>query len=145
MSEPDLSGPVPAAITQYIVDAFPVVDIVTAGGGTFFSIDSEKHWPNFATLVTTDEYDDRSNLSRPGVFRLNIGVSRATFDRLLESRTADDYAVLDRLLPHPEYARQHWVAILNPSVASFDEIVKPLLHEAYDRLAEVRARHQRTS
>jgi hypothetical protein len=33
----------------------------------------------FATLVTSDEYDRFSDLNRPGVFRLNVGVSKRTF------------------------------------------------------------------
>ena len=55
-----------AAIIDYIRETYPDVDILTAGSGTFFSLDPEKHWPNFATLVTSDEYDSASTLSRPG-------------------------------------------------------------------------------
>ena len=72
-----------ADIIRYIIETYPDTDVVTAGGGTFFSIDPEKHWPNFATLVTTDEFDEGpiANLSsRPGVFRLNIGVTGDTSD-----------------------------------------------------------------
>jgi len=43
-----------------------------AGSGTFFSLDPEKHWPNFATLVTSDEYDSASDLSRSGIGKLEI-------------------------------------------------------------------------
>ena len=54
---------------------------------TFFSM-PEKHWPNFATLgESPDQFDEGpiANLSgRPGrVFRLNIGVTGKTFDRVL--------------------------------------------------------------
>lgn len=52
-----------------------------------------------------------------------------------------DYAALDRLVPHPVYARQHWVSILNPSEATLEAVVKPLLAEAHDRLAVQKARH----
>jgi hypothetical protein len=105
-------------------------------GATFFSLD-EKHWPNFATIVTTDEHDDGSpsDLVRAGVFRLNIGVGRQTFERLVGSSTDPDYAALDRIIPHPVYARQRWIAILNPSRETFDQTVKPLIAEAYERLA----------
>ena len=138
----DPSGPDPEAITRYIVKTYPGTDVVTIPGGTFFSLD-EKHWPNFATLVTTDDFDDGSgaNLSRPGVFRLNVGVSRATFDRLVQDTESPDYAALDRILPHPVYARQHWLGILNPSAQSWEIVVKPLLAEAHARLADQRARH----
>ncbi len=135
-----------ADITRYIVETYPDTDVVVAGGGTFFSIDPEKHWPNFATLVTTDEFDEGSiaNLSgRPDVFRLNIGVTGKTFDRVLGDAAREgaqvDYAALDTLLPHPVYARQHWLSVLSPSDETFEAVVKPLLDEAYGILARRRA------
>jgi len=33
------------------------------------------------------------------------------------------------------YAMQHWISILNPSEATFDKVVKPLLDEAHERVA----------
>jgi hypothetical protein len=145
-------APDPETIARRIVEAFPDTDVVTAGGGTFFSCDPQTHWPNFATLVTTDEFDDASNLSRPGVFRLNIGLSRQRFDELVGSGSGQadeadvtaattDYTALDRLLPHPVYARQHWISILNPSATTFDDVVWPLLEEAHDLLAGRAAKH----
>ncbi len=135
-----------AQITRYIIDTYPGTDVVTAGGGTFFSIDPEKHWPNFATLVTTDEFDEGpiANLSgRPGVFRLNIGVTGKTFDRVLGDAAREDahvdHAALDTLLPHPVYARQHWLSVLSPSDDTFEQQVKPLLDEAYGILARRKA------
>jgi Family of unknown function (DUF6194) len=79
------------------------------------------------------------------VFRLNIGVSRDTFRALFgpapsaesDKSTTYDFAALDRLMPHPVYAPQSWVCVLNPSPETF-EAVKPLLAEAYSRVA---ARH----
>src|SRR6476661_8514629 len=118
------TGPDPEAITSTILETWPDTDMVTALGAAFFSLDPEKHFPNFATIVTTDEHDDGepSKLSRPGVFRLNIGVGRATFERVAESMVEPDYAVLDRLLPHPIYARQLWISILNPSDSTFGDV-----------------------
>ena len=127
-----------ASIITYIAETYPDADVVSAGSGTFFSCDPEKHWPNFATLVTSDEYDSESNLSRPGVYRLNIGVGRQTFKRLVGSIRDPDYTALDRVLPHPVYAPQHWISILNPTVTTFDSIVKPLLEEAHERIARAR-------
>lgn len=145
MTESSGHGPGPDTVTQYIADTFPGVDIVTAMGATFFSLDPEKHWPNFATIVTTDEHDmgTPSNLTaRPDVFRLNIGVSRETFDRLVGEVTDPDFAALDRLLPHPVYAKQHWVSILNASAATWESVVKRLLAEAHERIATTSARHR---
>ena len=64
------------AITKYITETFPGVEAVVADGNTFFFYGAERMMP-MVTLVTTDAYDAVSNLSRPGVFRLNIGVSKA--------------------------------------------------------------------
>ena len=137
------AGPDPEAITKEILGRYPETVIAQAMGATFFSLD-EKHWPNFATIVTTDEHDEGapSDLARPGAFRLNIGVGRATFERLVGSMEAPDYAAYDRLLPHPVYAKQLWISILNPSDGTFRDVVLPLVAEAHDRLAAVRVGHQ---
>jgi hypothetical protein len=138
------SGPDPETISRYITTTFPDVDVVGIEGMRFFSLDPEKHWPNFATLVWSDDSDTVSDLSRPGVFRLSMGLDRSTFERIADAAEAKpDYTLLDRVLPHPDYAKQRWVAILNPSEATFEEIVVPLLLEAHDRLAAQRARHPR--
>ena len=56
---------------------------------------------------------------------------------------APDYAAFDQFLPHPVYAKQLWISILNPSDATFRDTVLSLIAEAHDRLAALRAR-QRT-
>lgn len=137
MTSPSLPpGPDPEAIAQVILARYPGTVIARAMGAAFFSLD-ETHWPNFATIVTTDEHDDGepSRLSRPGVFRLNIGVGKASFERLVGEVTEVDHAVLDTIVPHPVYARQRWIAILNPSDATFRDAILPLLDEAHARLA----------
>ena len=132
------SGPTPEDISTWIISTWPETIVAEAMGATFFSLDPSS-WPNFATIVTTDEHDmgAPSNLSaRPGVFRLNIGVGKATFERLAAAWGADpDAAALDTMLPHPVYAAQRWVSILNPSRQTFEAVVQPLLTEAHDRLA----------
>ena len=83
------------------------------------------------------------------MFRLNIGVSRDTFRALFgyapgEESTASadyDFAALDRLMPHPVYAPQSFVCVLNPSLETF-EAVKPLLADAYSIVATRHARSQ---
>ena len=137
-------GPDPDEITSWITTTYPDTVTASALGATFFSLD-EKQWPNFATIVTTDEHDmgTPSDLSRPGVFRLNIGVGKETFEQLVGSAEAPDYAVLDRVIPHPVYAKQRWIAILNPSHETYEHTVKPLIAEAYERLARQRRREAR--
>jgi hypothetical protein len=144
----------PDALTQLISDTFPGVRTVIgegiAVGDRFFfydpdgSLDMQRQFP-FATIVTKDygDYDCASNLNRPGVFRLNIGVSSDTYRSLFGpqprpsvpgggSDPGYDFTVLDQLLPHPVYAPQSWVCVLSPSEQTL-EAVRPLLAEAYDR------------
>jgi hypothetical protein len=131
-----MAGPDPAEITGWITATYPDAVVAEAMGATFFSLNAG-HWPNFATIVTTDEHDvgNPSNLARPGVFRLNIGVGKATFERIVGGVTHPDYAALDTVIPHPVYARQRWIGILNPSRQTFDDVIKPLIAEAYEGLA----------
>ena len=138
------TGPDPEAITRIILERHPGTVTVTAMGATFLSLD-ESHWPNFATIVTTDEHDDGapSRLSeRPGAFRLNLGVSRSTAERVArEAGRTPGQAAFGELFPHPVYAKQHWISILNPTHEQFRDVVAPLVDEAHDRLAASRARH----
>jgi hypothetical protein len=142
-----------ASIIQYISETYAGVEILVgskesgspeiAWGDSFFYYGPDRMLP-FATIVTKDygDFDCASNLNRPGVFRLNIGVSKDTFrslfgPKLSASEPADvaepahDFTSLDRLMPHPVYAPQSWVCVLNPSEETF-ETVRPLLAEAYD-------------
>jgi hypothetical protein len=145
MTTNDHAGPAPEEIVDYIRDTYPETVILEAGGTWFFSFDPEKHFPNFATIVTNNDYDDGSDLDRPGVYRLNLGLSRATFERLvgdaLDPALPSEYTALDTLLPHPTYAAQLWISILNPSATTYRDVVIPLIAEAHDRLATQHARH----
>lgn len=149
----------PDAITRYIVETFDGVDVVAASGDAFFFYDSgdgtqpDRRFP-FATLVTGDRYDQASNLDRPGVFRLNIGVSPKTFRSLFGSPPAGtdgaegaaagfDFTTLDRIMPHPVYGQMFWVCVLNPGEAGFQN-VRPLLAEAYERAAHRDAKTRRS-
>jgi len=157
-----------AAIIQYVADTLAGVHIVRPGpndepeiarGDTFFIYDPDrdlepKYQFPFATIVTKDygDFDRASDIDRPGVFRLNIGVGKETYRSLFGAPpsppgpagfvdTGHDFTALDQVMPHPVYASQSWVCVLNPSDATF-EAVRPLLAEAYDlavkRYAKVR-------
>jgi hypothetical protein len=135
-----------ASITQYILATFEGVHPVDAWGDTFFFYNPERTLPDeiyFATLKSNDdEYDRMSDLNRPSVFRLNIGISKATYRALFgappsrhsaegEAAPGYDFTALDQLLPHPVYRHLGWVCVLNPSEATFQKTVQPLLAEAY--------------
>jgi hypothetical protein len=138
------TGPDRDAIIRLIRDTWPDAAVATIKGAAFFSLD-EKHWPNFATVVWTDDFDEGapSNLARPGVFRVNIGLGKETFERFVGSIADADCAAFDRLLPHPVYAKQHWISILNPSHVTVRDTVLPLVAEGHDRLVAVRERQRR--
>lgn len=147
------------AIIRYITETFSGIDLLQpsdgpGAGDTFIyydpqrNLDPTRRMP-FATIVTKDygDFDNTSRLDRPDVFRLNIGVSRDTFRELFgaapgeqrEQSPTYDFAALDRLMPHPVYAPQSWVCVLNPGAATF-EAVKPLLADAYAKVAARNAR-----
>ncbi len=147
-----MPGPIDeAALIQFITDALDGVDVGETSGNRFFFYDPghdlpvDRRFP-FATLVTSDEYDQASDLNRDGVYRLNVGVSRETCLSLFgptaqadaaESDAAEpayDFTALDTIMPHPVYGSMHWVCVLNPSAETFER-VKPLLAEAHERAA----------
>jgi hypothetical protein len=145
-----------SAISEYIA-ALPGVDVQVASadngapeiawGDSFFFYDPDGHLEGankfpFATIVTKDygEFDNLSRLDREGVFRLNLGISSETYDSLFPSATEPkDFSQLDVLMPHPVYAKNHWVSVLNPSGQTFESI-KPLIAEAHSR---ARRRYQK--
>ena len=122
-----------------------------AWGDTFFFYDPdgitlpEKRFP-YATIVVSDYpgFDEASNLKRPGVYRVNTWVSRDTYERQTSADdvSAIDYAVLDKVIPHPVYASQSWLSVLNPGIVT-ESTVKDLLAEAHRR-ARNRYEKQRT-
>ncbi len=94
--------------------------------------------------------DKASNLNRPGVYRVNLGLRRETYRRLFGPAPARppkggavdvpvDFTALDVLIPHPVYAWMGWIAVLNPSAETF-EIMKPLIQESYEFAKEKFAR-----
>ncbi len=76
-----------------------------AWGDSFFiydpkrDLDEARRFP-FATLVTKDygDFDNASKLDRPGILRLNIGISKETFAALF-SLSHHDLAALDQVMP----------------------------------------------
>lgn len=134
-----------SAITRYICDSFSGIVPVAAWGETSFFYNPGHALPRgiyFATLKAKDGANDKaSRLDRPGVFRINIGISKPTYRSLFGQPparpaaggvvgTGHDFTALDILTPHPVYGWMAWVSVLNPSAATFEQ-VKPLLAEAY--------------
>jgi uncharacterized protein DUF6194 len=127
-----------------------------AWGDTFFFYDPEGNLPEnqrlpFATVVIHDYagWDTESNLDRDGIFRVNVAIGRSGFERLLGYPPATqsahhakfDYAATDVLLPHPLYASQGWVSILNPGDQTSGQL-PDLLAEAHRLAASRHARRR---
>ncbi|WP_436527423.1 DUF6194 family protein [Actinoplanes sp. HUAS TT8] len=101
-------------------------------GDRFYFVGDERMRP-FATIVVRNVpgFDERSGLDRPGVFRLNVELGRATFKDLFgygpEEFTAHesgiDFATPDRWFPHPVYAVQGWGSIVVPGPGTADDLI----------------------
>lgn len=86
----------------------------------------------FATVVVKDYpgFDTESRLDRPGVFRVNIAVGRTLFEELLGYPPAAhpghagevDPAQADRIIAHPVYFAQGWVAVVDPGGATSERV-----------------------
>lgn len=124
-----------AFITSYITNTFIDVQTTVNLGYTFFFYKDDDMHP-FATIASTgNEYEKISALDRPGMYRLNIGLSRETFQTTFGKGKIDvspyDFTALDTIMPHPEYSSQFFVCVLSPSETTFEKI-RPMLAEAYD-------------
>ncbi len=120
---------------KYIMETFPEAQVAENFGYKFF-FHGDNHKLPFATLAFSDnEHDDVSNLDRPGVFRLNVGVSRQTFESLFGTARVNaseyDFTALDTIMPHPHYAAQHFICVLSPSETTWQKL-REFLNEAYE-------------
>ena len=90
--------------------------------------------------------DKGSDLDRPGIYRVNLGVRRNTFIKMFGTvpkrpeagRIVEmeyNFSAVDEILPHPVYAWMSWICVLNPSEDTF-EILKPYIQEAYEYAKE---------
>jgi hypothetical protein len=108
----------------------------------------------FATVKERDGDNDRaSNLDRPGVFRLNIGLPKPQYEAHFGAAparpakggvTSGDWAftALDIVTPHPVYAWMGWISVLNPSSHTYARLA-PLLGAAHAKAAAAFDRRRR--
>ena len=85
--------------------------------------------------------DNASNVSREGIYRVNLGIRKETFREMFSFvpprppaggvvEMDYDFSQLDTIMPHPVYAWMGWVCVLNPTEQTFDKL-KPLIQESY--------------
>ena len=120
------------------IESLDGVVVVPLNQDSFFFYDpdeigeSARMFP-MATIVTSNAYDNYSDLDREGVFRLNLGVDKETFHELFgreASNLAHDYTKLDVVMPHPDYGNSFFVCVLNP-VDSLPQVRK-LIAKAHE-------------
>ena len=110
-------------------------------GDRFFFAGDDRMRP-FATIVGHDvpDFDERSRLSGPGRYRVNVDVGRDEFRKLFgygpeeftEHSATVDFAEADRLMPHPAYGVQGWACVVDPGPETAAELDR-LLEQARSR------------
>ncbi len=117
-------------IISYLFTSYPKLHKLVVEGNIFISVDPKMMMP-FATLMTNRAYDKFSNLDEPDRYRFNLGVTKSDFATLFnQSQMNWDYTQIDKIMPHPEYASQYFICVVNPSDETFEKL-KPMIAEAY--------------
>lgn len=139
----------PPLLLDWLQQHCPEMQSSQVDGNIFCFYGAERMMP-FVTLVSEDSYDITGQLRQPGDYRLSIGLDKATYTHCLpELQPADlkqyDFSPYNILMPHPVYAVQHWVCMLNPEPSGWDALL-PLISVAYtqaqNRAARKAARQQ---
>ena len=135
----------PEQIITTIVNQFDGVVPKSSWGEISLFYNPGKLLPNGVYFCTIKEKngdnDKASDLDRDGVFRLSIGISKTSFEKLFGSRpkrpakggivdTGHDFAALNQVMPHPIYGWISWIQVLNPEESTIAELM-PLIEEAY--------------
>lgn len=118
-------------VERYITESLENVQGLESFGYRLFFYGNDHVLPFVSIAKSDNEYDSVSNLNREGVFRVNIGVSKETFNRLFSYPKAEwDYTKLNSFIPHPHYSSQHFICILNPLEERLAETIN-YISEAY--------------
>lgn len=137
-------------ILEYCIENLPGTVEVESWGekGIYYNPDKIlKRGVYILTIKENDGENDRaSNLNRDGVFRINIGIKKATFIKLFGEIPVRpsagnvvnmdyNFQELNKIIPHPVYAWMSWVSALNPEKSVFSDLM-PLITEAYEYAVE---------
>ena len=135
----------PAEIVSTLTTRLPGVVPKSSWGETSLFYNPGHRLPNgvyFCTIKDHDGANDKaSQLDRPGVYRVAIGIENPTYVRLFgpKPKRPEKGGVVDlpfdfkrtaSLMPHPVYAWMGWAQILSPDRELFEEIY-PLISEAH--------------
>jgi hypothetical protein len=127
---------------ESFVAALPHVQRTDNFGYAFFFVGDDHRLPFVTVAASDNEHDRLSNLDREGVFRVNIGVGKDTFQKVVGriDPAGADYSALNVFMPHPDYWRQNFLCVLNPAGENVEE-TKRLIIEAHS-IAEARWRRK---
>ncbi len=135
----------PEDVINYCLNNLPDTVLVRSWGEDSIYYNPERKLIRGIYVLTVKEKDgdndSASNLNRPGMFRVNTGITKESFQRMFGSipkRPAAgcvvdmdfDFTQTDQIMPHPVYAWMAWVCVLNPSRNTFDSFI-PLINESY--------------
>ena len=133
-------------IFDYATSAYEGVVIAQNWGERGLFYNPEGKLPKGVYILTfkeTDGPNDKaSNVNRPNVYRLNMGISKGTFREMFGDipkrpaagqiiDTGHNFEGVDEIMPHPVYGWMSWVCVLNPSLDTFEKL-KPLIHEGIE-------------
>lgn len=110
---------------NHILSTFPEAQAEENFGYRMFFVRDGRKVPFVSIAETDNQYDDVAGLNREGLFRVNIGIGRAAFKRIFPvERTEVDFGETNSFLPHPHYANQGYICILNPESENIFETEK---------------------
>lgn len=123
-------------IEAYLLATYQHVNPINSWGERSYFINPEqklKRGSYFVTIKSKDGANDKaSNLNRPRVFRLNIGLTPEKYIEIFSSRPSRpskgrviagnyDFQALNTFIPHPVYGWMGWIAINNPDQDNFEK------------------------
>lgn len=132
-------------IKEYLLSHFDGLCPKNSWGETSFFYNPGNSRPSgsyFFTIKEKDGENDKAcNLNRQGIYRINFGITEASFLKLFGKKPKRpkqggiiegnyDFCQKNTLLPHPVYGWMKWVMIINPSNLQFEKI-KPLIEKSY--------------
>ncbi|VEP14263.1 conserved hypothetical protein [Hyella patelloides LEGE 07179] len=136
-----------STIETYLLKTYEHINPVNSWGERSYFVNPKmklKRGSYFATVKSKDgENDKASYLNRPGVFRLNIGLTPEKYEEMFGLRPLRpvksgvvegnfDFQALNIFIPHPVYGWCGWIAINNPDEDNFEKS-KEYLDVAYKK------------
>lgn len=135
----------PTDIVEQIQSRFDGVIVKASWGETSLFYNPGNKLANgiyFCTIKQQDGNNDKaSDLNRPSVYRLSIGIDKSTYINLFGLKpkrpckggivdTGHDFTVINEIMPHPIYGWMSWLQVLNPSSTTFENLL-PLLAQSH--------------